>query len=477
MFGHAGRLALVAFALAAGGSAQSHPPKSLAFFKPGAIRALVFSGRNNHDWRATTPALRKLLEDTGRFDVRVVEEPAGVTAETLAVYDVLVLDYCGTRWGVPTERAVEEFVRAGKGLVVFHAATYPFGESEVLGNRYGAPRIFEPVWEEYRKLTGAYWVRDREPRSGHGDRHTFRVKFANREHPISKGMDESFLATDELYHNLRMMPGVPVLATAYDDPTHGGTGKDEPILWSLSYGKGRVFQTALGHDTTGIAEPGFISTFVRGAEWAARGSVSLPPSPRARPQVRVLVTAGDHAIDTSFYTLFEHEEISWTLAGSDAFATDLRGRFDAVVLFSRIDGIGADGRENLRGFLENGGGALALHHGTAEGAWPWWRKEVGGAAFSEDAGAAELFVKSAGQHPLTSGMALHVRDTPPKGAAPADASVLLASSMASVAWISPYKNARVVFMRLGHDRSTHRYPAYRQFVRNAIEWVARQPAR
>src|SRR3974377_284919 len=40
-----------------------------------AIRALIVSGQNNHDWRTTTPYLRKLLAATGRFDVRVTEEP------------------------------------------------------------------------------------------------------------------------------------------------------------------------------------------------------------------------------------------------------------------------------------------------------------------------------------------------------------------------------------------------------------------
>ena len=47
------------------------------FFRPGAVRVLILSGRNNHDWRTTTPFLRKLLTDSGRFDVRVCEEPAG----------------------------------------------------------------------------------------------------------------------------------------------------------------------------------------------------------------------------------------------------------------------------------------------------------------------------------------------------------------------------------------------------------------
>ena len=63
---------------------------TIPFFQPGKIRVLIFSGRNNHDWRTTTPFLRKILVNSGRFDVRVEEEPAGITAATLAAYDVLV---------------------------------------------------------------------------------------------------------------------------------------------------------------------------------------------------------------------------------------------------------------------------------------------------------------------------------------------------------------------------------------------------
>src|SRR5512143_1952203 len=77
------------------GSPERAPDVRARFFQPGKLRVLLLSGRNNHDWRTTTPFLRQLLTDSGRFDVRVVEEPAGMTPETLAVYDLVVSDYCG----------------------------------------------------------------------------------------------------------------------------------------------------------------------------------------------------------------------------------------------------------------------------------------------------------------------------------------------------------------------------------------------
>ena len=93
------------------------------YFEPNKIRALIVTGRNNHDWRTTTPFLRRILEVTGRFDVRVTEEPMSMGAESLQPYDVLIVNYCGPRWSPATEKAVEDFVRQGKGLVAIHAAS------------------------------------------------------------------------------------------------------------------------------------------------------------------------------------------------------------------------------------------------------------------------------------------------------------------------------------------------------------------
>ena len=142
------------------------------------IRALIFSGRNNHDWPTTTPFLKKVLLDTGRFDVRVTEEPGGTTASTLASYDVLVLDYNGPRWGEATEKAVEAFVRSGKGLVAVHAASYAFGGLRVLGERMTRTDVVEPAWPAYAEMLGCSWS-EAEPRTGHGDRHSFKVKFVD----------------------------------------------------------------------------------------------------------------------------------------------------------------------------------------------------------------------------------------------------------------------------------------------------------
>jgi type 1 glutamine amidotransferase len=237
------------------------------------LQALIITGQNGHDWRATTPILRSLLEATGRFEVRVTEEFRGAGAEALAPYDVVLLNYfekkkADLRWGERADTALTNYVRAGKGLVVYHFSMAAFDG-----------------WTEYEKMCAANW----RPNNGHHSaRHDFTVDIKDTDHPITCGMKAKFAqANDELYANLKWQPegSYHLLASAWDDhalyngkakqPTPGA-GLNQPMLWTVDYGKGRVFVTALGHDPAAMNSAGFIATLVRGAEWAATGKVTIP---------------------------------------------------------------------------------------------------------------------------------------------------------------------------------------------------------
>lgn len=241
-------------------SSNASPPK---------IKVLILTGVSNHKWRETTPMLRDILERSGRFDVRINEEVRGNGPETFAPYDVLVLNYndykrtAGPWWDDRARQAMLDFMGNGKGLVSYHASNNAF---------WG--------WEEYDKLVGGTW---RET-AGHAPYHAYTVKLVDLEHPITKGLAPSFEENDELYHGLSLQPNIHVLATAFDDPKNCakngkncGNGKDEPLIWTTQYGTGRVFQTALGHDTKAMQGDGFAITLQRGTEWAATGRVTLPP--------------------------------------------------------------------------------------------------------------------------------------------------------------------------------------------------------
>jgi len=489
------RLGLAALALPLLAAAPAETPDVRArFFQKDKLRVLLLSGRNNHDWRTTTPFLRQLLVDTGRFDVRVVEEPEGLTAETLAVYDLVVSDYCGPRWGPSTEQALVDFVRSGKGLVAVHGAAYGFSVHDVLADRHVRTGITQPPWKEYAEMVGGWWP-EAPSKQFHGARHSFKVRVVDRDHPVAKGLGDGFVATDELYHQMTVLPSSHVLATAWSDPATGGTGRDEPILWVNTFGKGRAYFTALGHEVAAMQNEGFKAALLRGAEWAATGAVTLPAdagksTPRA-DALRVLVVTGGHDYPTSFYTVFEgRPEWRWTHAASneEAFARETVSRYDVLVLYDYSQKLGEEGRAHLKAFAEAGKGVVVLHHAICDYAdWPWFEELIGGRYLLKDEGTSkastyrhdvELFVKPVGSHPIIDPIGpLQLVDETYKGMriSPKVTPLLEIDHPDGdryVAWVSPYQPARVVTVQLGHDERAHRSVAYRDLVRNAILWSA-----
>jgi type 1 glutamine amidotransferase len=245
------------------------------------LRALIIDGQNNHDWKATTSLLQKALESSGRFKVDVATAPpAGKITNDFkphfADYDVVISNYNGDRWPASTEKDFVAYIAGGGGFVTFHAADNSF-----------------PDWPEYNRIIGVGgWggrnqksgphvyiddqgdvVRDKSPVKGghHGPQHEFALRSRDAKHPIRMH------TKDELYDSLRgPAEGMHVLATTYSAPDKGGSGRNEPMLMTVEYGKGRIFHTVLGHADYSMNCVGFITTFQRGAEWAATGKVTIP---------------------------------------------------------------------------------------------------------------------------------------------------------------------------------------------------------
>ena len=240
--------------------------------KTAKIQTLLITGQNRHDWRAVSPVLRQTLEDTGRFEVRIIEEFRGGTEEMLAPYDLVVLNYDNKRlpelrWGETAEKALVDHVKRGKGLVIYHFSLAAF-----------------EGWTEFEKLSGGNW---RPGMGHHSARHDFSLTLRDTEHPITRGMKLTIpIANDELYANLawQAKENYRVLATAWDDHAlYGGkarqpvpgAGLDQPMLWVYEPA-GRVVLAALGHDLASGRPGGFGGNFLRGGgRGGPRGGVDL----------------------------------------------------------------------------------------------------------------------------------------------------------------------------------------------------------
>jgi uncharacterized protein len=252
------------------------------------IRVLLLDGQSGgpyHNWKVTTPILKAELEETKLFEVTVVSAPptGGDFSNfhpDFGKYQVIVSNFDSASWPDNLRGQLEDYVRGGGGLVVVHAADNAFPDWPAYNEMIGIGG-----WRERTEKAGPMWyfkdgkvISDASPghAGAHGARRPFQVTAREPEHPILKGLPPVWMhAPDELYATLRG-PGknMTVLATAYSDPGNFGTGHDEPILMALNYGKGRIFHTVLGHDATGLSCVGFITTFERGAEWAATGKVT-----------------------------------------------------------------------------------------------------------------------------------------------------------------------------------------------------------
>ncbi len=221
---------------------QAKPPASEVPKK----RVLIVTGVDwkGHLWKKTAPVLRDLLEKDSRLEARIVEDPAFLASPAVDDYDVLLLHFKNYD-PIPRQQQVQqklvEAVRNGKGLVLLHFACGAFED-----------------WPEFRNLAGKVW----DKKNTHDPYGSFTVRIVDRQHPVTRGLQD-FVTRDELYICLTGERPVQVLAVARSVKT----GRDHPMAFVFSYGRGRVFHTPLGHNVESIR--GAAELIRRGTAWAA----------------------------------------------------------------------------------------------------------------------------------------------------------------------------------------------------------------
>lgn len=264
-------------------SAQSHSDK---------LNVLIVDGFSNHDWMQTSLVVKTILEGSNLFRVDIStapSEPGDVNWKNwrpkFEEYDVVIqntnnIHNKNIRWPKEVETDLEEYLQKGGGLFILHSANNAF-----------------PEWEEYNLMIGLGWRSKDEgialqvnndkkiikipagegKSTYHGPRNDEIIYILNN-HPINKGFPNEWKTPDmELYKFARgPAKNLTILSYAKDDETN----INWPVEWVISYGKGRVYNSSMGHLWKGDSYPisyrcvGFQTTLIRATEWLATGKTS-----------------------------------------------------------------------------------------------------------------------------------------------------------------------------------------------------------
>jgi len=165
-------------------------------------------------------------------------------AEQLKTYSLIFP--CWTMGEISKEqnKALQEAVKSGVALGGVHG---------------GMGDAFHGVLD-YEWMTGGIFV-------GHPHIGDYTVRIKDFASPITQGLPGTFAYRSEQYYML-IDPTIHVLAdTEY---LYEGRSCTMPVAWIKTWGKGRVFYCALGHNPAEFTEfPDALTLTVRGLLWAA----------------------------------------------------------------------------------------------------------------------------------------------------------------------------------------------------------------
>jgi len=301
-------------------------------------KTLIITGRNTSNWKESSSVLKQILDGSGLFSCEIATNPksAGDTSSfepDFSKYKLVVIDYNVDSWSEKTKTAFLDFVRNGGGVIVYQGASSSF-----------------PDWKEYNEICGLGGWGNRSEKDGpyvyyrnnelvtdssagiagsYGKLSEYEVRVRNLDHPVTRGLPVRWMhGYDVLYARLRgPAKNMEILATAYSDTAGGGSGRNEPVLMAITYGKGRIFHTTMGILGEGggpaVHCAGFIVTLQRGAEWAVTGNVTQAV-PNDFPNAAGIVLRPDYkeiTLEDDFANIVNYE-----ISKSTKYLTDLQAR-------------------------------------------------------------------------------------------------------------------------------------------------------
>jgi type 1 glutamine amidotransferase len=254
---------------------------------PSMKQVLVLGGARKFQHDAISTAMASVFawgEHTGLWDAELRTdfalvrdrggEPmnAGFQPKGLRDFDAIVIASADGEWELEPDqkRALLDFVRSGKGLVVMHGG---------IDANHG--------WRDYIDMIGAEQV-------GHPYNtveqpiQPFTLLNENREFPATAFLPRRFVKQDELYTVRNWSRSDVDVLLRIDETTVKDVGdeappdRDLPVAWIKHYGKGRVFASTLGHTREAFKDPDIARMYTQAIEWAL-GLIDGPaPTPHPK---------------------------------------------------------------------------------------------------------------------------------------------------------------------------------------------------
>jgi type 1 glutamine amidotransferase len=220
---------------------------------PKPIKALYITGGCCHDYAGQKKLITEAISARARVEWTIIQEGGTSNDHRISVYsvpgwadgyDVVVHNECFS--GVGDIEFIDKVLkphREGVGAVVIHCAMHTFRDLKT---------------DEWRQFLG---VTSR----AHGPQQPLDVKTLVSDHPIMTGFPQDWkTGNEELYAILKVWPKTTVLAQAYATDNK----RDHPVIWTNTYGEGRVFGTTLCHHTHTMNNPAYLDMLTRGLLWS-----------------------------------------------------------------------------------------------------------------------------------------------------------------------------------------------------------------
>ncbi|MFN4261988.1 MAG: ThuA domain-containing protein [Gemmataceae bacterium] len=227
----------------------SNPPRAAEPDKP--LRVLFIVAGHGGEQKA--PILDKLFDELGGFQVTRLKQLPDLAQVKRADYDVLLF-YGGPQANELQERAIEQFVDEGGGVVALHHASANPSKAWI-------------------QLIGARFA-------GHPPISNTEAIVIDAQHPITAGVEPKFTLFDESYKHKMADVQKQVLLRLKDRPGDKTPDPNTDIVWTREVGKGRVVYNALGHGPEAWTNPNWQKLVVQSLYWAAGRprAVKLPAS-------------------------------------------------------------------------------------------------------------------------------------------------------------------------------------------------------